>query len=116
MEYRQSAWSKIIEAVTRPLGFYVLALLIVEGFLTLVLTLSDISNTAREYGMWAGIGLFLLVFLIVSLLTWFKPENLIFAEYGRLVHNGKIPYGTEKDTLSREELDEVPKSKGEKQR
>ncbi|GAH79035.1 unnamed protein product [marine sediment metagenome] len=111
MQYRQSAWAKIIEAVTRPLGFYVLALLIVEGFLTLVLTFSNISTTAREYGMWAGIGLFLLVFIVVSLLAWFKPENLIFAEYGRLVHNGKIPYGTNEAEVPRTELDKVPKTK-----
>jgi hypothetical protein len=109
MQSPQSSWAKIIEAVCSPLGFYALALLIVEGFLALVLTFANLSDTAREYGMWAGISLFLLVFIVVSLLSWFKPQNLTFAEHGHLVHNGKIPYGTEKEQVQREELDKATK-------
>ena len=35
MQQTQSGWSRIIEAVDKPLGFFVVALLIVEGFLSL---------------------------------------------------------------------------------
>lgn len=39
--------TKIIEAVTAPLGFFVLALLIVEGFLATVLVGADLENTHK---------------------------------------------------------------------
>ena len=85
----------ILKAITMPLGFYSLALLIVEGFLAVVLTYGNLEPDLQREGMRCGIGLFLLVLIVVSLFVWFKPTHLIYSEYGSLVHAGKVPYGTE---------------------
>jgi xanthine/uracil/vitamin C permease (AzgA family) len=74
----------------------VLALLIVEGFLSVILTVSNLSPEAKEQGMWAVVGLFVLVVGIVTICVWFRPTNLTYTELGSLVDKGKVPYGTEK--------------------
>lgn len=106
MQQKQSGWSRIIEAVDRPLGFYVLALLIVEGFLTLVLTLSGLDKAAQERGMWAGVGLFVFVVSLVTLCVWRKPTHLTFTERGSLAEMGKITYGSGNIELP---VDNLPK-------
>lgn len=42
---------KIIEAIAAPLGFFVLALLIVESFLAIVLVGADLQNNDKILGM-----------------------------------------------------------------
>ncbi len=95
MYQNKSGWTRIIEAIDKPLGFFVLALLIVEGFLVLVLTLSGLDAQAKERGMWAGVGLFIFVVVIVTVCVWHKPTHLTFTERGSLVEMGKASYGTE---------------------
>ncbi len=56
MQQSRSGWCRIIEAIDKPLGFYVLALLIVESFLTIVITIADLEPRVKEFGMWAGVG------------------------------------------------------------
>ncbi len=92
---QRSSWARVIEAIDKPLGFYVLAVLIVESFLSIVLILSDLEAGVQEKGMWAGIGLFAFVVVTVSVFVWFKPTNLMFTELGTLVQMGKASYGTE---------------------
>lgn len=70
---------KLLQAINSPLGFYVLALLIVETFLTLVLTIKGPANFLAT-GVWLGIGMFFLVILCVTGIAWFKPENLALSE------------------------------------
>jgi hypothetical protein len=60
---------KLIEAIAAPLGFFVLALLIVEAFLATVLTVAPIDPPDRMHGVWVGVGLFILVTLIGSMLA-----------------------------------------------
>ncbi len=73
-----SGWVRLIEAVTTPLGFYVLALLIVEAFLATVLVGGNLQSDQQMTGVWAGIILFVLVISAVFLLDWYKPKNLTF--------------------------------------
>ena len=75
---KPSAWYKIIESVSAPLGFFVLALLIIESFLAIVLVGGNLDIIHKITGMWLGIGLFVLVTVLVFFLVWFKPENLTF--------------------------------------
>ena len=56
----------IIRAISTPLGFYVLSLLIVEATIGLVLTASKLSEDHVWWGLLVVIGLFLLVFLVVT--------------------------------------------------
>src|SRR5215208_4544009 len=72
----KSAWIRIIECIDKPLGFYVLALLIVESFLAIVLTRSALDPAHQFYGVLIGVGMFAVVVGIVSLFAWLGPEDL----------------------------------------
>lgn len=76
--------ANLIQVVTSPLGFFALSLLIVEGFLTVVLSFSDLDANSKFIGMLIGAGLFLVVVLGVLVLVWKKPTNLTFGEKSHL--------------------------------
>ena len=100
MQRPQSGFARIIEAIDKPLGFYVLALLIVESFLTVVLIFSELGAPVQERGMWAGVGLFGGVVLIVTVIVWNKPTHLTFTELGSLIQMGKVSYGTDTNVVA----------------
>lgn len=75
----------LIRSITAPLGFFVLALLIVEAFLATVLVGADLAPELRTAALWAGISAFVLVVFMVFLLVWFKPINLIFDKEAHLM-------------------------------
>jgi uncharacterized membrane protein (DUF485 family) len=74
----------IIRAISTPLGFYVLSLLIVEATVGLVLTASKLSEDHVWWGFFVAIGLFLLVFIVVTVLVIWFPKNLL---YGKEEHS-----------------------------
>ena len=84
MEGNKEKRSDIIHAITSPLGFFALSLLIVEGFLTIALVGSNLDSRSKFIGMLIGASLFLLVVIGVWLLVWFKPESLTFGEDSHL--------------------------------
>ena len=98
-----SGRSRLILAINSPLGFFVLALLIVESFLGIVLTYADIDKEFKNTFIWIGCGLFVLVTIIVSLLVWFKPENLTFDKDAHLVDKGKLVYGSDQQIIKPEQ-------------
>jgi hypothetical protein len=70
----QRDWSKILQAVTMPLGFYVLTLLVVESFLGAVLVFSNLTTEIKAIGMYLGVGIFFGVALVLtSALTKYIP-------------------------------------------
>ncbi len=91
---KTSAWCKIVEAVTAPLGFFVLALLIVESFLASVVIGGNLERSDQMTGVWMGVVLFIIVNIAVFVLVWSKPENLTFDKEAHLISHGKI-YGSE---------------------
>jgi hypothetical protein len=95
--------NQIIEAITAPLGFFVLALLIVESFLATVLIGTALENRDKLNGIYLGIGLFVFVTLIVSMLVWFKPDNLTFDKEAHLRNKGKPPFGSDSHTVTDKE-------------
>jgi len=103
---------KIIEAIAAPLGFFVLALLIVESFLAIVLVGADLENNDKILGMWLGVGLFIMVTIAVFVLVWFKPQNLTFDKAAHLIDRGKAVYGTEKSTINN--IDTLSPTRAEK--
>ena len=86
------------------MGFYVLALLIVESFLAAVLIFAEIPTSERMTGVWVGAGMFTLVIVLVTLLVWHKPDNLIFDKEAHLVDRGRIPYGSDEGIIEPEEV------------
>ena len=94
----QGSGVKLIEAANSPLGFFVLALLIVESFLAIALTRGDDSLHAPT-ALWMGAGLFVLVIVVVAGLVWSRPENLTFDKEAHLERN-KAAYGTDLQTVT----------------
>ena len=90
--------AKLIEAVTAPLGFFVLALLIVESFLAAALLGGGVVPDNQLTVIWMGVGLFILVTAIVAILVWMKPENLTFDKQAHL-DRSKAAYGTDTQTV-----------------
>jgi uncharacterized membrane protein (DUF485 family) len=70
----------IIRAISTPLGFYVLSLLIVEATIGLVLTASKLGEEHIWWGFVVAVGLFLLVFIVVSILVIWFPKNLLYGK------------------------------------
>lgn len=95
----ESSKAKIIEAITAPLGFFVLALLIVEAFLASVLVGGTLDKSQTAMGMYLGVGLFIFVTLVVALLVWFKPDHLTFDKEAHLRSRGKPPFGSDNLTV-----------------
>jgi hypothetical protein len=75
--------AKILQQIQTPLGFYVLALLIIEATLAIVLTSADFDQEHKWLGFLWMIGVFAVV-IIVTVLTALKPKNLL---YGKEEHS-----------------------------
>ncbi len=86
----QNTWHGIIDSISAPLGFFVLALLIVETFLASVLIFGKLSESNQFIGMLLGIGLFALLTIMVFLLVWHKPKNLTFDKSSYLAENNYL--------------------------
>ena len=93
---------RLIEAITTPLGFFVLALLIVETFLATVLVGGNLQLELKVVGMWAGLSMFVLVVIAVFVLVWSKPSHITFDKDAHLIERGKItaPYSGGADTAN----------------
>ena len=102
MPQNTSTVQRIIKAVTAPLGFFVLALLIVEAFLGTVLVAADLNAADKSTGMWLGAGLFVLVTGLVYLLVWFKPQNLTYDKEAHLIDSGKMSFGSDEEAIDPE--------------
>jgi hypothetical protein len=70
----------IIQAISTPLGFYVLALLIIESTLAIVLTCSKLTEEHVWIGFKVMLGLFLVVLVVVTILVFCFPTNLLFGK------------------------------------
>jgi hypothetical protein len=75
---------KIINYIRSPLGFYALALLIVEGFLLGTGALFNLSELVRIVAMVMGVTLFVGVVATVTVLVIKFPTSLVFSEDSHL--------------------------------
>jgi hypothetical protein len=77
---KESAWLRILKQIQTPLGFFVLALLIIESTLCIVLTVANFEESHRWLGFMCMVGVFAAVVLIVTGLTIFVPRNLLYSK------------------------------------
>ena len=98
MPEEQRISAKLVDAVTAPLGFYVLALLIVETFLAAVVIGGTLDSDNQFNALMVGVGMFVFVILVVTILVWNKPENLTFDKQAHLVRS-RAEYGTNTETV-----------------
>jgi hypothetical protein len=84
---------KIISYVRSPLGFYVLALLIVETFLLGAGAAFNLSESLRIIAMVTGVILFVGVVATVTVLVIKYPTALVFSEQSHLEWESMQSYG-----------------------
>ena len=84
MEDAKAGRVRLIEVITAPLGFFVLALLIVEAFLGTVLIATNLDAAGILQCIWLGVAMFVMVVGIVAVLVWYRPDNLTFDKAAHL--------------------------------
>jgi uncharacterized membrane protein HdeD (DUF308 family) len=77
---KRKGWADVIGVIKTPLGFYVLALLIVESTLSIVLSFSKLSEDHVWEGFKWMIGVLAGIVLIVTSFAIFSPKNLLFGK------------------------------------
>ena len=91
---------KAIQAIHSPLGFFALALLIVESFLVGAGAWFDLSSEWRIVAMGVGVLLFLIVFGAVVGLVVCYPKNLVFSEESHLQYDRMQIFGTKERAIT----------------
>jgi hypothetical protein len=99
-----SSQSRVVEAVHSPLGFFVLALVIVEAFLILAGTLFGLPLPIREIALAIGVVLFILVIGCVYRLVVKYPRNLVFSERSHVAFQAMKIYGDNNLPLTRTDI------------
>lgn len=100
--------ARAVQAIHSPLGFFVLALLIVEGFLFGAGTWFDLSQPWKLAAIGIGVLLFLLVFGTVVWLVVKHPKNLVFSEESHVQFEAMKMYGSEERVLTGRTLGALP--------
>lgn len=102
---------KTLGGIASPLGFFGLALLIVEGFLMGAGRLFDLPVEFRVTMIWVGVALFVLLVTVVVLLVIFFPKNLVFTERSHVEFEAMQCWANSGAPLTGEELDSLPPTK-----
>lgn len=83
----QRGWSAILRSITAPVVLFGLMILVIGGTTATIVGFSDLAPLDQRLVV-IGAGVLLLVILImVFLLTWFRPQNLIYSESGYLAES-----------------------------
>jgi hypothetical protein len=92
---------RILRYVKSPLGFYTLALLIVESFLLGAGRLFGLSDFIRISVLYVGVALFIGVVAVVTWLVIKYPQPLVFSEHSHLEWESMQIFGDKSRPLSR---------------
>jgi hypothetical protein len=103
-----SSRSRIVRAAHSPLGFFVLALLIVETFLLGSGTWFGLTEVWKITAICIGVFLFLVVFGTVVWLVIAYPQNLVFGEESHVQVAAMKMFGTESLIITGNDLNELP--------
>lgn len=91
--------SRLISAAHSPLGFCVLALLIVEAFLWGAGVWFGLSEIYKLGALGVGVLLFLIVFVTVVWLVVKHPKNLVFGEESHVQYEAMRVYASKNNPL-----------------
>ena len=103
-----SSHTQVVRAVRSPLGFFVLALLIIEAFLTLGGTLFGLPLPYKVALLFVGVFLFMLVLGAVYRLVVHHPRNLVFSEGSHVAYSALRFYGIETKPMTRADMEDRP--------
>lgn len=77
---KKSDYASALQALTTPLTFLGLALLIIEATLAIVLSGSKLSEDHVWEGFLWMVGIFIGVLVVATLFFWLNPKNLLFGK------------------------------------
>ncbi|MBK9166394.1 MAG: hypothetical protein IPM24_02900 [Bryobacterales bacterium] len=97
-----------MQAVHSPLGFFVLALLIVESFLFGTGTWFGLPEPWKIAAIGIGVLMFLAVFGTVVWLVVKYPQNLVFSEESHVQFAAMKMFGSESHMLTSRDLQALP--------
>lgn len=100
--------SKTIQAVQSPLGFFALALLIVEAFLLGAGSWFELSESWKIVALGVGVLLFLALTGAVVWLVVRYPQNLVFSEESHVQYARMKMFGSEAERLTERDLEALP--------
>lgn len=98
---------KAVQAIHSPLGFFVLALLIVEAFLLGAGIWFNLPELYKIIAIGVGIILFIGVFATVVWLVVRYPQNLVFSEESHIQIAKMKMFGSEKNIFTGQELENL---------
>lgn len=99
----QRTRGKVVKSISAPLGFFVLALSIVETFLGAAFFRGNFEEQTQLIVVCIGAGMFVFVVSVVAFLVYRKPENLTFDKEAHL-ELSKAAFGTDSKTVDRSAL------------
>lgn len=100
--------SRAVQAVHSPLGFFVLALLIVETFLFGTGTWFGLPESWKITAIGVGVLLFLIVFGTVVWLVVAYPQNLVFSEESHVQFAAMKMFGSDSHLITGRDLEALP--------
>jgi hypothetical protein len=101
--YEQRGWGTILRSITAPVVLFGLAVLVIGGATASIVGISDLGSSDKLLvALGAGVLLFVML-LMVFLLTWFKPQNLIYSESGHL-RESEMAWGVAENPVSGDQL------------
>ena len=100
--------TRAVQAVHSPLGFFVLALFIVEAFLLGAGIWFDLEDQLKLTALTVGVGLFLVVFGTVVFLVVKYPQNLVFSEESHVQYAAMKMFGSETKSITGRDLEALP--------
>ena len=100
--------SQVIATIRSPLGFFALALLIVESFLLCAGLWFGLPLWAKLVGLGVGVFLFVYVVRVVNHLVINHPVNLVFSEASHLQSRQLEIFGQKANPITVEVLNSTP--------
>jgi cell division protein FtsN len=102
--YEQRGWGTILRSITAPVVLFGLAILVIGGATTTLVVASDLPSAGKLLVALGAAVLLLVILVMVFLLTWFKPQNLIYSESGYLEESA-MAWGAAENPVARDILD-----------
>jgi hypothetical protein len=101
--YEQRGWGTILRSITAPVVLFGLAILVIGGTTVSIVGFSDLGSSHKLLVALGAAALLLTILLMVFLLTWFKPQNLIYSESGYLEESA-MAWGASENPAARDVL------------
>ena len=99
--YELRGWTAILRSITAPVVLFGLVTLVIGVATATIVGVADLSSDDKLLVILGAGALLLLILLMVFLLTWFKPQNLIYSESAYLEESA-LAWGAAENPVARD--------------